>query len=171
MIAVDLNIGLFFFISIAAIETVAVVMGGWGSRSKYSLLGGMRAAAQAISYEVPLGLSVIPVIMHVGSMSTQSIAESQGGFFGLHWNVFHAWGFLGFIIFFITGVAEINRTPFDTPEGESELVAGYHTEYSGMKFALFQMSEFLSGFAIVPWQLHCFWEAGKVRYCPHGCGS
>jgi NADH-quinone oxidoreductase subunit H len=148
MVAVDLNIGVLFFISIAALETVAVVMGGWASRSKYSLLGGMRAAAQAISYEVPLGLSVIAVVMWTGSMSTMDIVEKQGGFLGLHWNVFHSWGFLGFIIFFITGVAEINRTPFDTPEGESELVAGYHTEYSGMKFALFQMAEFLSGFAI-----------------------
>jgi NADH-quinone oxidoreductase subunit H len=148
MIAVDLNIGLLFFISISALETIAVVMGGWGSRSKYSLIGGMRAAAQAISYEVPLGLSLIPVIMWVGSLSTLSIAEAQSEFFGMHWFVFHPWGFLGFLIFFITGVAEVNRTPFDTPEGESELVAGYHTEYSGMKFALFQMAEFLSGFAI-----------------------
>ena len=148
MIGVDLNIGLFFFISISALETVAVVMAGWGSRSKYSLLGGMRAAAQAISYEVPLGLSLIPVVMIVGSLSTRAIAEAQSGWFGLHWFVIHPWGFLGFILFFITGVAEINRTPFDTPEGESELVAGYHTEYSGMKFALFQMAEFLSGFAI-----------------------
>ncbi|MCI0614333.1 NADH-quinone oxidoreductase subunit H, partial [bacterium] len=130
------------------LETVAVVMGGWGSRSKYSLLGGMRAVAQAISYEVPLGLSIIVVVMWTGSMSTGAIVEKQSGYFGLNWNVFHPWGLLGFVIFFITGVAEINRTPFDTPEGESELVAGYHTEYSGMKFALFQMSEFLSGFAI-----------------------
>lgn len=148
MVAADLNIGVLFFISIAALETVAVVMGGWASRSKYSLLGGMRAAAQAISYEVPLGLSIIAIVMWTGSMSTQAIVEKQGEFFGLHWNIFHPWGLLGFFIFFLTGVAEINRTPFDTPEGESELVAGYHTEYSGMKFALFQMAEFLSGFAI-----------------------
>lgn len=148
MIAVDLNIGLFFFISISALETVAVVMAGWGSRSKYSLIGGMRAAAQAISYEVPLGLSLISVVMVVGSLSTRVIAEAQSGWYGLHWFVVHPWGFLGFIIFFLTGVAEVNRTPFDTPEGESELVAGYHTEYSGMKFALFQMAEFLSAFAI-----------------------
>jgi NADH-quinone oxidoreductase subunit H len=148
MIAVDLNIGLFFFISISALETIAVVMAGWASRSKYSLIGGMRAAAQSISYEVPLGLSVIAVVMFVGSLSTRVIAESQAGWYGLHWFIIHPWGFLGFLIFFITGVAEINRTPFDTPEGESELVAGYHTEYSGMKFALFQMAEFLSAFAI-----------------------
>lgn len=148
MIAVDLNIGLFFFISISALETVAVVMAGWGSRSKYSLIGGMRAAAQSISYEVPLALSLVAVVMVVGSLSTRVIAEAQSGWYGLHWFVVHPWGFLGFIIFFLTGVAEVNRTPFDTPEGESELVAGYHTEYSGMKFALFQMAEFLSAFAI-----------------------
>ena len=148
MLAVDLSIGIFFFISISALGTMAVVMGGWGSRSKYSLLGGMRAAAQIISYEVPLGLSLIPVIMYVGSLSTRAIAESQGSFFGMHWYVFHPWGLLGFLIFMITGLAEVNRTPFDTPEGESELVGGYHTEYSGMKFALFQMAEFLSAFAL-----------------------
>ena len=148
MIAVDLNIGIFFFISISALETMAVVMAGWSSRSKYSLLGGMRAAAQIISYEVPLGLSLIPVIMMVGSLSTVAIADSQSGFYGLHWYVLRPWGFLGFLIFMITGIAEVNRTPFDTPEGESELVGGYHTEYSGMKFALFQMAEFLSAFAI-----------------------
>ncbi|MCI0414643.1 NADH-quinone oxidoreductase subunit NuoH [bacterium] len=148
MVAVDLNIGIFFFISISALETMAVVMGGWSSRSKYSLLGGMRAAAQIVSYEVPLGLSLIPVIMFAGSLSTRMIAEAQGGWFGMHWYVLHPWGFLGFLIFMTTGIAEVNRTPFDTPEGESELVGGYHTEYSGMKFALFQMAEFLSAFAI-----------------------
>ncbi len=148
MIGVDLNIGILFFISISALETMAVVMGGWASRSKYSLLGGMRAAAQMVSYEVPLGLSLVAVVMAVGSLSTRAIAEYQSGWYGLNWNVLHAWGFLGFLIFMITGIAEINRTPFDTPEGESELVGGYHTEYSGMKFALFQMAEFLSGFAI-----------------------
>lgn len=148
MIPVDLNIGLFFFISISALETVAVVMAGWSSRSKYSLLGGMRSAAQAISYEVPLGLSLIAVVMQVGSLSTRAIVEAQGGWYGLQWFIIHPWGFLGFLIFMITGIAEINRTPFDTPEGESELVGGYHTEYSGMKFALFQMAEFLSAFAV-----------------------
>jgi NADH-quinone oxidoreductase subunit H len=148
MIGVDLNIGIFFFISISALETMAVVMGGWGSRSKYSLLGGMRSAAQIVSYEVPLGLSLIPVVMWVGSLSTRAIAEAQSGLFGMHWFIIHPWGFLGFLLFMITGIAEVNRTPFDTPEGESELVGGYHTEYSGMKFALFQMAEFLSAFAI-----------------------
>jgi len=148
MIAANLNIGLFFFISISALETMAVVMAGWASRSKYSLLGGMRAAAQMISYEVPLGLSLIPVVMQVGSLSTYDIVKAQNGFGGFNWFVFHPWGFMGFLIFLITGIAEVNRTPFDTPEGESELVAGYHTEYSGMKFALFQMAEFLSAFAI-----------------------
>ncbi|HJZ10652.1 MAG TPA: NADH-quinone oxidoreductase subunit NuoH, partial [Acidobacteriota bacterium] len=148
MIAVDINIGLFFFISISALATAAIVMAGWASRSKYSLIGGMRAAAQILSYEVPLGLSLIPVVMWVGSLSTQSIASAQSGWFGLHWFIIHPWGFLGFLLFMLTGIAEVNRTPFDTPEGESELVAGYHTEYSGMKFALFQMAEFLSAWAV-----------------------
>jgi NADH-quinone oxidoreductase subunit H len=108
----------------------------------------MRAVAQVVSYEVPLALSVISVVMMVGSLSTQDITAAQSGFYGLNWFIFHPWGLLGFILFLITGVAEVNRTPFDTPEGESELVAGYHTEYSGMKFALFQMAEFLSAFAV-----------------------
>jgi NADH-quinone oxidoreductase subunit H len=148
MIVVNLNIGVFFFLAISSLETVAIVMGGWASRSKFSLLGGMRAVAQVVSYEVPLALSVISVVMMVGSLSTQDISEAQSGFYGMNWFVFRPWGLLGFILFLITGVAEVNRTPFDTPEGESELVAGYHTEYSGMKFALFQMAEFLSAFAV-----------------------
>jgi NADH-quinone oxidoreductase subunit H len=145
---VNLNIGVFFFLAISSLETIAIVMGGWASRSKFSLLGAMRAVAQVVSYEVPLALSVISVVMMVGSLSTQDIASAQSGFYGLNWFVFRPWGLLGFILFLITGVAEVNRTPFDTPEGESELVAGFHTEYSGMKFALFQMAEFLSAFAV-----------------------
>jgi NADH-quinone oxidoreductase subunit H len=148
MIVVNLNIGIFFFLAISSLETIAIVMAGWASRSKFSLLGGMRAVAQVVSYEVPLALSVISVVMVVGSLSTQDIAGAQSGFFGMNWFIFRPWGLLGFILFLITGVAEVNRTPFDTPEGESELVAGYHTEYSGMKFALFQMAEFLSAFAV-----------------------
>jgi NADH-quinone oxidoreductase subunit H len=148
MIVVNLNIGVFFFLAISSLETIAIVMGGWASRSKFSLLGAMRAVAQVVSYEVPLALSVISVVMMVGSLSTQDIASAQSGFYGLNWFVFRPWGLLGFILFLITGVAEVNRTPFDTPEGESELVAGFHTEYSGMKFALFQMAEFLSAFAV-----------------------
>lgn len=148
MIVVNLNIGIFFFLAISSLETIAIVMAGWASRSKFSLLGGMRAVAQVVSYEVPLALSVISVVMMVGSLSTQDISAAQSGFFGMNWFVFRPWGLLGFMLFLITGVAEVNRTPFDTPEGESELVAGYHTEYSGMKFALFQMAEFLSAFAV-----------------------
>lgn len=148
MIGDDLNIGLFFFISIAALETVAVVMAGWASHSKYSLLGAMRGAAQSFSYEVPLGLSLIAVVMWVGSLSTRAIVEAQGSWFGLQWFVFRPWGFLGFLLFMTTGIAEVNRTPFDLAEGESEIVAGYHTEYSGMKWALFQMAEFLGAFAM-----------------------
>ena len=145
MAAVNLNTGLLFFFALTSAETVAIFMAGWGSRNKFSLLGAMRAAAQIVSYEVPLLLSMVVVVMTVGSMSLVDIVEAQRGF---HWFLFTPWGLAGFFIFFLSGVAEVNRTPFDIPEGESEIVAGFHTEYSGMKFALLYMAEFLSAFAI-----------------------
>ena len=147
MIAADLDIGLLFFIAISSLGTLAIFMGGWASRNKFSLLGAMRAIAQMVSYEVPLVLSVVTVIMISGSLSTRAIVEAQGGWGGLQWYCFTPWGFVGFILFFICAVSEVNRTPFDIPEGESEIVAGFHTEYSGMKFALFYMAEFLNAFA------------------------
>ncbi|MBI4436748.1 MAG: NADH-quinone oxidoreductase subunit NuoH [Candidatus Omnitrophica bacterium] len=147
MTAVNLDIGLLFFIAVSSIGTLAIFMGGWASRNKFSLLGAMRAFAQMISYEVPLVLSVVTVVMIVGSLSTEKIVEAQSGWGGLRWFVFTPWGFVGFMLFFICSVSEVNRTPFDIPEGESEIVAGFHTEYSGMKFALFYMAEFLGAFA------------------------
>lgn len=143
MIAADLEIGLLFFIAISSLGTLAIFMGGWASRNKFSLLGAMRAIAQMVSYEVPLVLSVVTVIMISGSLSTRAIVEAQAGW----WYLFTPWGLVGFVIFFICAVSEVNRTPFDIPEGESEIVAGFHTEYSGMKFALFYMAEFLNAFA------------------------
>ena len=148
MVAVDLNVGLLFFIAVSATTTIAIFMGSWASRNKFSLLGGMRSVAQLVSYEVPMVLSVVPVILMTGSLSTVSIVEAQGGWHGLHWNVFTPWGFVAFIIFYLCGVAECNRTPFDLPEAESEIVAGFHTEYSGMKFALWYMAEFMNVFTI-----------------------
>ncbi len=148
MVAVDLNVGFLFFIAISATTTIAIFMGSWASRNKFSLLGGMRSVAQLVSYEVPMVLSVVPVILTVGSLSTIDIVEAQGGWHGLHWFVFTPWGFVAFIIFYLCGVAECNRTPFDIPEAESEIVAGFHTEYSGMKFALWYMAEFMSVFTI-----------------------
>ena len=148
MVAVDLNVGLLFFIAVSATTTIAIFMGAWASRNKFSLLGGMRSVAQLVSYEVPMVLSLVPVILATGSLSTVSIVEAQSGWHGMHWNVFTPWGFFAFIIFYLCGVAECNRTPFDLPEAESEIVAGFHTEYSGMKFALWYMAEFMNVFTI-----------------------
>ncbi len=145
MIAVDLSIGILFFLALSSTTTIWIFVAAWGSRNKFSLLGGMRSVAQMISYEIPMVLSIVPVLLVVGSFSTVTIVEAQSGW---NWFVFTPWGVVGFLIFFLTGVAEVNRTPFDLPEGESEIVAGFHTEYSGMKFALFYMAEFMNTFSI-----------------------
>ncbi len=145
MIATNLSTGLLFFLALSSTTTIWIFVAAWASRNKFSLLGGMRAVAQMISYEIPMVLSVVPVLLVVGSFSTTSIVEAQAGF---NWFVFTPWGIAGFLLFFLTGVAEVNRTPFDLPEGESEIVAGFHTEYSGMKFALFYMAEFMNTFSI-----------------------
>jgi NADH-quinone oxidoreductase subunit H len=125
-------------------------MAGWSSRNKYSLLGAMRAVAQMISYEVPLVLASVGVIMTVGSLSTVSIVESQTGYFGWlpNWHVLTPWGFAAFVLFMIAATAESNRSPFDLPEGESEIIAGYYIEYSGFKFALFFLGEYIGLFAM-----------------------
>lgn len=148
MTAVDLNVGLLFFIAVSGTSTIAIFSGSWASRNKFSLLGGMRSVAQLVSYEIPMVLSVVPVILATGSLSTVDIVEAQGGWGGLKWFVFTPWGLVAFLIFYLSGVAECNRTPFDIPEAESEIVAGFHTEYSGMKFALWYMAEFMSVFTI-----------------------
>jgi NADH-quinone oxidoreductase subunit H len=150
MVAANLDAGVLFFFAIGAISEIAVFMAGWSSRNKYSLLGAMRAVAQMISYEVPLLLSSIAVIMAAGSLSTVRIVEQQSGFTGIfpHWYVFTPWGFAGFILFMIAATAETNRSPFDLPEGESEIIAGYYLEYSGFKFALFFLGEYLGMFSI-----------------------
>jgi NADH-quinone oxidoreductase subunit H len=125
-------------------------MAGWSSRNKYSLLGAMRALAQMISYEVPLILSAATVIMAAGSLSTVKIVAAQAGYWGVlpRWYVLTPWGLAGFLLFMIAGAAESNRSPFDLPEGESEIIAGYYTEYSGFKFALFFLGEYLGMFAV-----------------------
>jgi NADH-quinone oxidoreductase subunit H len=150
MIAANLDAGVLFFFAIGAISELSVFMAGWSSRNKYSLLGAMRAVAQMISYEVPLLLSAVAVIMATGSLSTVAIVEKQSGFSGIfpHWNVLTPWGFMGFFLFVIAALAESNRSPFDLPEGESEIIAGYYLEYSGFKFALFFLAEYLGMFAI-----------------------
>ncbi|MFB9326953.1 NADH-quinone oxidoreductase subunit NuoH [Paenibacillus aurantiacus] len=141
----DINVGLLYYVALSGITTVAIVLGGWASNNKYALLGGMRSAAQMISYEVPLVISVVGVIMVSGTMNLRAIAEQQGDWF---WQ----WNFLpqiiGFVVFVIAAVSELNRTPFDLPEAESELVAGYHVEYSGFRFAFFMLTEYVYVYAI-----------------------
>ena len=134
-----------FFFAITGLNTLAVFMAGWASRNKYSLLGGMRAIAQMVSYEIPLVLSAVIVVMLVGSLNAADIAAAQKGY---QWHLFTPWGLAAFVIFFIAALAETNRSPFDLPEAESELIAGYFTEYSGFKFALFFLGEYIAMFAI-----------------------
>ncbi|MEK7676076.1 MAG: NADH-quinone oxidoreductase subunit NuoH [Verrucomicrobiota bacterium] len=150
LVAVDLDAGVLFFFAVGAATELAVFMAGWSSRNKYSMLGAMRAIAQMISYEVPLVISAVTVIMMAGSLSTVTIVEAQEGYFGWlpKWHVFTPWGLAGFVLFMIAATAESNRSPFDLPEGESEIIAGYYIEYSGFKFALFFLGEYLGMFAI-----------------------
>ncbi len=164
MIAADLNVGLLYFFAISSIGSYAIFMGGWASRSKFSILGAMRSVAQIISYEVPGVLSVVAVIMITGTLSTVSIVQAQ---IDQGWFVFTPWGFVACMIFFLSGIAEVNRTPFDMPEAESELVGGFHTEYSGMKFALWYMAEFLESFAICAFTVTFFlggWDGPKIPF-------
>lgn len=144
MTAVDLNVGVLYFLAVSSTTTIAIFMASWGSRNKFSLLGGMRSVAQLISYEIPMLLAVVPVILASGSLSTVAIVHAQEK----GWFVLTPWGLVAFLIFFLCGVAECNRSPFDLPEAESEIVAGFHTEYSGMKFALFYMAEFMNTFTL-----------------------
>lgn len=145
LIPVELDAAILYFFAAGTATELAIFMAGWGSRNKYSLLSAMRALAQLISYELPLILSVVPVILVAGTLSLRDIALVQGGWtFGVlpHWHVFTPWGFAGFLIFLVAALAESNRSPFDLPEAESELVAGHLTEYSGFKYALFFMAEY-----------------------------
>jgi NADH-quinone oxidoreductase subunit H len=144
LVPVDLNIGILFAFAVSTASVLALFMGGWASRNKFSLLGAMRAVAQIVSYEVPMVLGAVAVVMAAGTLSTVGIVEAQRGF----WFVFTPWGFTGFVLFIIGAMAESARTPFDIPEAESEIIAGYHTEYSGFKFALFQMGEYLAAMAM-----------------------
>ncbi|WP_214627284.1 NADH-quinone oxidoreductase subunit NuoH [Paenibacillus agaridevorans] len=141
----DLNVGLLYYVALSGITTLGMVLGGWASNNKYALLGGMRSAAQMISYEVPLVISVVGVVLLSGSLNLRAIVAAQGDWF---WQ----WNFLpqiiGFVVFYIAAVSELNRTPFDLPEAESELVAGYHVEYSGFRFAFFMLAEYVYVYAI-----------------------
>jgi NADH-quinone oxidoreductase subunit H len=138
----DIGVGLLYYIAVSGLTTFGMLLGGWASNNKYALLGGMRASAQMISYEIPLVMSVLGVILLTGSLNLNDMVEAQK----------HGWFILlqpiGFIIFFIASIAELNRTPFDLPESENELVAGYHVEYTGFRWAFFMLAEYVYLFAM-----------------------
>ena len=141
-IGADLNIGVLYVLGITSISVVGILMSGWASNSKWSLFGGMRAAAQIVSYEIPTAMSVMPAVMLAGTMSTQGLIRAQGGE-PWNWFIFHSpMMFILFFVYFISALAEGSRTPFDLPEAESELVSGYNTEYSGFRFAAYFLAEF-----------------------------
>jgi NADH-quinone oxidoreductase subunit H len=150
MVLADFDAGLLFFLAVGGAVELSIFMAGWSSHNKYSLLGAMRAIAQMLSYEIPLILSAVTVVMMVGSLNLSDIVKHQDQYtLGIaHWHVFTPWGLVGCLLFFIAALAESNRTPFDLPEAESEIIAGYFTEYSGFKFALFFLGEYLGMFAI-----------------------
>lgn len=165
MTLVETSVGILFFLALGATAEVAIFMAGWSSENKYSLLGSMRAIAQMISYEMPLLLAALSVVMLSGTLSPTLMVEAQGGYaFGFvpQWFILTPWGMAGFLLFFIAALAESNRSPFDLPEGESELVAGHMTEYSGFRYAVFFLAEYIGLFGICGFAVALFlggWHA------------
>ena len=157
----DLNIGILYVLAISSIGILGVILGGWASNSKYPLLGALRSAAQMVSYEVALGFSIIGVLLLAGTLSLVEIVEAQRD--GGYWYVFLQP--VAFVLFFVCGVAETNRAPFDLPEAETELVAGFHTEYSGFRFSLFFLAEYASMIVISCMAVTLFW-GGWLRPFP-----
>jgi NADH-quinone oxidoreductase subunit H len=158
----DLNIGVLYVLSVSSIGILGIILGGWASNSKYPLLGALRSAAQMVSYEVALGFSIIGVLMLAESLSLVKIVEAQRT--GGYWFVFLQP--LAFLLFFVCGVAETNRAPFDLPEAESELVAGFHTEYSGFRFSLFFLAEYANMIVVSAMAVTLFW-GGWLRPFPN----
>jgi NAD(P)H-quinone oxidoreductase subunit 1 len=142
LVITDVNIGIFLWVALSSIAPIGLLMSGYASNNKYSLLGGLRAAAQSISYEIPLALAILAVVMMSNSLSTIDIVEQQSSYGILGWNIWRQP--LGFLIFWISALAECERLPFDLPEAEEELVAGYQTEYAGMKFGLFYIGSYVN---------------------------
>ena len=157
---VSLNVGILFFLAISSVNTLSVLMAGWGSNNKYSLLGGMRTVAQIISYEIPMALSIIGIVMITGSLDLGTIASSQAHV----WNVFIQP--VAFGIFFISALAELTKSPFDMTEAEQEFVAGYHTEYSGIRFTLFFMGEYANLFSMSALGVVLFFGGANGPFLP-----
>ncbi|PIP92841.1 MAG: NADH-quinone oxidoreductase subunit NuoH [Bdellovibrio sp. CG12_big_fil_rev_8_21_14_0_65_39_13] len=144
----DLNVGVFYLIGVSSLVGVGVFLAGYSSNSKWSMLGGMRGASQIISYEVPVTLSILSIVLLAGGMSFGTLVNAQSGF-PHEWFILHnPFTFIGFFVYFIGALAETNRAPFDLPEAESELVSGYHTEYTGMRFAFFALAEYMEVFVV-----------------------
>jgi NADH-quinone oxidoreductase subunit H len=145
------DIALLYVLGITSVGVYGIALAGWSSNSKYSLMGGLRAASQMISYELSLGLSLVGVVLMSGTLDLYEIVNQQGGWFGMRWNLWDVSRFpqvIGFVTYLISAIAETNRVPFDLPEAETELVAGFHTEYSALKFALFFMAEYVNMFTV-----------------------
>ncbi|NBX75377.1 MAG: NADH-quinone oxidoreductase subunit NuoH [Proteobacteria bacterium] len=148
LVAGDINIGVFYIMAVTTIIAPGILLGSWASENKWSLLGGLRSAAQIVSYEIPVALSIVPIVLISGSLQIGEIVKQQG--WNEHfWNVFHnPFTLISFFILFVGGLAETNRIPFDLPEAESELVSGFNTEFSGMRFGLYALGEFVDVFVM-----------------------
>lgn len=160
----DLNVGIFYLVGMASLVGVGVFLGGYASNSKWSMLGGMRGASQIISYEIPATITIISIVLLAGGLSMKTLIDGQGG--APHeWYILHnPFAFIGFFVYFISALAETNRAPFDLPEAESELVSGYHTEYSGMKFGLFALAEYIEVFVVCGVAVALFLGGYKVPF-------
>lgn len=164
----DLNVGVLYLLATGSFTVVGLIMAGWASNNKYALLGGMRSAAQIVSYEIPNALAILVVVLTAGTMSMQGIIRAQAG--GIHhWFIFSSpFSFLAFFIYFISAIAEINRVPFDIPEAESELVAGYNIEYSAMRFGVFFAAEFGNIYVVTAVAVTCFLGGWQVPFLDVG---
>jgi NADH-quinone oxidoreductase subunit H len=146
LVIAHFDVGLLYVLGVTSVGVYGIMLAGWSSNNKYSLMGGLRSSAQLISYELSLGLSLIGVILISGTLDLSKIVEQQSGWYGMKWNIIFQP--IGFLVYLISAIAETNRVPFDLPEAETELVAGFHTEYSALKFALFFMAEYVNMFTV-----------------------
>ncbi|HEY6218262.1 MAG TPA: NADH-quinone oxidoreductase subunit NuoH [Pyrinomonadaceae bacterium] len=162
LVIAHFDVGLLYVLGITSVGVYGIALAGWSSNNKYSLMGGLRSAAQMISYELALGLSLIGVIMLAGTLDLAQIVDQQSAWHGIRWNIIYQP--LGFVVYLIAAIAETNRVPFDLPEAETELVAGFHTEYSAMKFALFFLAEYINMFTVSMLATTLFWGGWNVPF-------